>query len=855
MAEIVDFGLQQHKIKMDSRYFENVLSVVAGDTGRRLEVQLLDTNGMIQDTTGLNLRLNAEIAGKTTFTDATLVDAATGKYQLDLSNGMFLAPGNWQFQWQITDSLGKKLHSFAFTGNIGKNISEGGSQATNFYLNLDDLKAMQEDLINGTFDSEALETNISEKLTNLETQYAPRLNEVTAQLAQKANQSDLNITDGRINTLIALPSGSTNNDARLEDIKIGADGKTYDSPANAVREQFKDANDEILELDGRLFDTSTNLYNDETKTENYMYTSAGVLTRNELYIMSDFIKVEGNTSYYYNKFLRVSYFDKDNNWIGMSELYSPDFTYPTPNNAKYIRVQGLRNVVGNTGQVNKGNLLLPFERYYKILKGFSNEPRNTKTISLDLEADGINKNDGKIKQTEIVGDLDDIPVNRFKTTSRTGKYLNVISSSKVTLGYDVGDGFIFEYDTDFNYLGYQNILSQIPLSLSANTRLIKVLMENLPEYNKQPKLTYVPASESVIWSFNERYKNGVGNINSTSKNINFVYEASTNEEQYAKERFFNSGLLRLPPNYKTNGDPVKLIIYSKSSGDFNSFHAKYFGYAYEKNIDYLVDEGYAVLSVYDWTTKYQPSTMYDNTGSPISYTALASGYDWVVKNYNIDKNGTFVTGKSAGGYQGFGLAYNKGIPVKAVGLLCPTISPMTTRLHSRPEVRKALADDYGFVGDYSILDNVSGAQVGLRDFFMLNAPKMVGYNSYWDGLINSDLSTLMGYGYDTGQELQFENYSSFVRVCNTPIKIWSAKDDHVSSLPPQHEIYIQTIKNGNGIGELRWMPIGTGGHNSVDSSPDALKVDEITTKLGIKHTGIALAYVELVSWFRRFGGI
>lgn len=151
MAEIVDFGLQHYKIKMDSRYFENTLSVVVGDIGRRIEVQLLDTNGLVQDTTGLSLRLNAEIAGKATFTDATLVDAATGKYRLDLSNGMFLAPGNWQFQWKITDSTGKKLHSFAFTGNIGKNISEGGSQATNFYLNLEDLKAMQEDLANGTF--------------------------------------------------------------------------------------------------------------------------------------------------------------------------------------------------------------------------------------------------------------------------------------------------------------------------------------------------------------------------------------------------------------------------------------------------------------------------------------------------------------------------------------------------------------------------------------------------------------------------------------------------------------------------------------------------------------------------------
>lgn len=184
MAEVFDFGLQQHKIKMDGKFFESNLFAVAGDTGRRLEVQLLDSNNMIQNTTGISLRLNANVAGQATYAEATLVDATKGLYELDLPNGMLLAPGNWQFQWQIIGTSGEKLHSFAFTGSVGSNLSEGGSEATNFYLNADDLKQMQEDLINGTFNSEVLETNIAEKLNNLEEQYAPKLTEVTAQLAE-----------------------------------------------------------------------------------------------------------------------------------------------------------------------------------------------------------------------------------------------------------------------------------------------------------------------------------------------------------------------------------------------------------------------------------------------------------------------------------------------------------------------------------------------------------------------------------------------------------------------------------------------------------------------------------------------
>lgn len=183
MAEIFDLGLQQHKIKMDGKFFESNVIAVAGDTARRLEVQLLDSNNMIQDTTGLTLRLNANVAGNATYTEATLINAAEGIYQVDLSNGMLLAPGTWQFQWQVLDRNGNKLNSFAFTGTVGSNISEGGTQATNFYVNADELKRMQDDLVNGTFESATLQTNITEKLTNLETEYAPRLNDVTAQLA------------------------------------------------------------------------------------------------------------------------------------------------------------------------------------------------------------------------------------------------------------------------------------------------------------------------------------------------------------------------------------------------------------------------------------------------------------------------------------------------------------------------------------------------------------------------------------------------------------------------------------------------------------------------------------------------
>lgn len=191
MAEVFDFGLQQHKIKMDGKFFENNLFAVAGDTGRRLEVQLLNSDNMVQNTTGISLRLNANVAGQSTYAEAVLVDATKGLYELDLPNGMLMAPGNWQFQWQILGNTGEKLHSFAFMGSIGSNLSEGGTEGENFYLNLDDLKEMQEDFIKGAFDSAVLETNIAEKLDAKETEYAPTLSAIKEQLTQTATKTEL----------------------------------------------------------------------------------------------------------------------------------------------------------------------------------------------------------------------------------------------------------------------------------------------------------------------------------------------------------------------------------------------------------------------------------------------------------------------------------------------------------------------------------------------------------------------------------------------------------------------------------------------------------------------------------------
>lgn len=58
----------------------------------------------------------------------------------------------------------------------------------------------------------------------------------------------IGILTTRLNNLVSLPEGSTTGDAELRDIRVGADGKTYNNAGEAVREQVGSLKEDLANL-------------------------------------------------------------------------------------------------------------------------------------------------------------------------------------------------------------------------------------------------------------------------------------------------------------------------------------------------------------------------------------------------------------------------------------------------------------------------------------------------------------------------------------------------------------------------------------------------------------------------------
>lgn len=141
-----------------------------------------------------------------------------------------------------------------------------------------------------------------------------------------AKDSDLAIERERITNLATLTEGSTTGDAELADIRVGADGKTYENAGEAVRGQVSDLKSDLSNLNSEYESTApaVQLFNSDTCTEGFVISN-GKLVAFEGYSVSDFIPVYDGSKLYINRVILdlsgaiPNCFDADKNYLGECE--------------------------------------------------------------------------------------------------------------------------------------------------------------------------------------------------------------------------------------------------------------------------------------------------------------------------------------------------------------------------------------------------------------------------------------------------------------------------------------------------------------------------------------------------------
>ena len=436
----------------------------------------------------------------------------------------------------------------------------------------------------------------------------------------------------------------------------------------------------------------------------------------------------------------------------------------------------------------------------------------------------------------------------------TPRYISVGEKTKYKATFD-GNLYCYEYDDDKKFISKTIVVNGEVYSLTARTKYIRFKSDHNTDWTGEIEFENL---KNIEFSYNERYGYDT---------LPFVFQFYGNKglDYYGSnidintKPYYTGALLRLPPNYTSNGDKVPLIYFAHGSGDYSDRNETEFSKYYMDYIQYLQDEGYAIIDVNGNTSKYT-TTGACQWGNPTNMAAIKQGIKWVCRNYNVDINRIYVMSKSLGGLQAINMCYENDMHIKACCPLAPELDMICDGLGYYPNERKNNADDLGFSEDVNnVLDTPYDKSIEklykkseeYKQYIRGNATKLLGHNPAWRGVIGISASEMVEYPIQGDYTAQGQKMSTQNRFCIVPTKIFIAQDDTAVSYE-MSKGYIQSLKNGGCVGELRTMPTGTGGHHAVDNDERALKVDTITTYCGIVHHDVPLAYVEVVQFFKRY---
>ena len=333
--------------------------------------------------------------------------------------------------------------------------------------------------------------------------------------------------NARIDAIVALPEGSTQGDAELMDIRVGANGITYNSAGDAVRGQVN----ELIDRYEPFYNENNELAFYEYKNTRLNILDGSIVTSQSGYVVSNYIGAHFGQFITYTKglgnYLSVACYDSSKTFI---TCINTSLTAIIPSGTAYIRLGSQRTSM-------KDCKIVLIDAPIRII----NEPIYT------MSGTRINASTGAMLNDQSSGYY-------------TSWYMDISKSKKLIItNTSAVNGGIYFYDKDFAYIS--NSVQSVYKTAVRSTNII-----------------YVPntAAYAVLnTTGTEGFKGWFADIFNNSSSYREIYIGSDREYTSILEALKNEG--GLVKFYVEAGEYNLVDEYKDVYGD--SFWADYAGYS------------------------------------------------------------------------------------------------------------------------------------------------------------------------------------------------------------------------------------------------------------------------------------
>lgn len=334
--------------------------------------------------------------------------------------------------------------------------------------------------------------------------------------------------------------------------------------------------------------------------------------------------------------------------------------------------------------------------------------------------------------------------------------------------------------------------------------------------------------------------------------INKDFATPTALSQYTqKALYYDNAVLYLPNQYTADGTPTKLIIYCKHGASQINNGGDPIMDSIDSNVfRYLLSLGYAVLGADGVPDAFasERGICERVVGNYIAVQSTLEAYNYVIRHYNIDENGSFIYGCSQGGHYAQNVIDLSGIPFLATAEVSPVCSMRYHQwdLAASGKVGGVTWSKLGRLNIARLFDFPAvstNAQLLALEYDQENVQ---GYDPWTRNVIDPFTGFVQSgdlWGLPSGTQLADITMKKMLKC---PLKIWAAANDNVVGIDVT-KVFIKAAKNAGCVADMHLYEDGA---HSIQNSQQAIGT---FLENGETCDLYPLAY-EIGLWYSQFGG-